>query len=202
MKWRGLKLNVNGVMAPYPEASALVDLVEEVLARQEEVPHRTLELGCGSGGPTIAMLKERIINTAVATDIDGIAVRRTRQNAETNEIEPHRLRVRLGRSWDPIRDGEQFDLIVANPPYCKTDECTAPDPLVSLDGGEDGLDVIREFIAGVPEHMTPGGRFIFTIGQGQYRAVKALLADAGLKVDEFRRCPRVGVIRYLVTSHG
>ena len=77
-------------------------------------------------------------------------------------------------------------MIIANPPYIRTDviETLAPEvrcaePRLALDGGEDGLDFYRRIIREAPAHMVIGGRIMLEIGYDQAAEVTALLQEAG-----------------------
>jgi release factor glutamine methyltransferase len=82
--------------------------------------------------------------------------------------------------------GERFDLIVSNPPYIPhlqipdlQPEIAYYEPRLALDGGSDGLAVIRRLIADGPQHLRPGGALLCEIGDGQAAAVTALAREAG-----------------------
>src|SRR5690606_6971731 len=83
--------------------------------------------------------------------------------------------------------GEQFDLIVSNPPYIESGtiarlprEVRLFDPRRALDGGADGLEAFRAITRGVRPHILPGGWIALEIGWGQGEAVSALVHTAGL----------------------
>lgn len=80
----------------------------------------------------------------------------------------------------------QFEIIVSNPPYIERDtietlmpEVRLHEPLMALDGGEDGLDFYRRIVRGSMEHLTGGGMLFFEIGYNQGEAVKALMEQCG-----------------------
>jgi release factor glutamine methyltransferase len=74
------------------------------------------------------------------------------------------------------------DVVVANLPYLTTQEASADEgslrfePRAALDGGADGLDVIRRLLAQLPEHLAPGGVALLEVGAGQADAVRDLVA--------------------------
>ena len=81
-----------------------------------------------------------------------------------------------------------FDLVVANPPYIRSEEIAALDPevadydpAIALDGGADGLDAYRVIAARLPIWLKPGGVFALEIGYDQAVSVIALLEEAGLQ---------------------
>jgi release factor glutamine methyltransferase len=87
------------------------------------------------------------------------------------------------------------DLVVANPPYLPTGliptlspEVSRHDPLIAMDGGADGLAVIRRLVAEAPARLAPGGALVLeTFGGEQVRTVAALLREQGFTGVETRR---------------
>ena len=78
-------------------------------------------------------------------------------------------------------------MLVANAPYVPTSaialmppEARDHEPLVALDGGADGLDVLRRLVAGAPAWLAPGGHVLFECGEQQREAALTLVAGAGL----------------------
>ncbi len=80
----------------------------------------------------------------------------------------------------------KFDIIVSNPPYIRSGELPGlmpevreHEPMLALDGGEDGLDFYRRILAGCREHLCGGGMLFLEIGYDQGQAVSGLMAEAG-----------------------
>ena len=88
--------------------------------------------------------------------------------------------------------GEKYDLIVSNPPYIPTGDIAAlsaevhREPMLALDGGEDGLTFYRRFISVLPKHLNPGGAIIFEIGYDQEAGLSELCRKASLPCEIFR----------------
>jgi release factor glutamine methyltransferase len=87
-----------------------------------------------------------------------------------------------------FRSGPRFDVICSNPPYVPTaviptlaPEVRDFEPLIALDGGPDGLDVIREIIAQAGDFLAPGGSLCLEIGDGQDAAVVELMTSKGFE---------------------
>ena len=81
---------------------------------------------------------------------------------------------------------KKYDMIVSNPPYIKRDviptlevEVKDHDPMLALDGGEDGLDFYRVITEQAPEHLKKKGRLMYEIGHDQGQQVKELMENAG-----------------------
>jgi release factor glutamine methyltransferase len=97
--------------------------------------------------------------------------------------------------------GKKFDLILANPPYIKTEviqtleEQVKREPILALDGGADGLALIKKLTNQAPKYLEKGGALLLEIGYDQGDAVKALFEKAGFKQVEVKKdlggCDRV-----------
>ena len=88
----------------------------------------------------------------------------------------------------------QFDLIVSNPPYIRSDEVFTLDssvrdyePIWALDGGEDGYKFYRAIIKYWKSLLRPGGSIIFEVGEGQAETVKEMLLSAGFRAAYTRK---------------
>lgn len=172
----GLDLSVNpSVLIPRPETELLVDLALELN------PSSVLDLGTGSGAVALAIKHERPKCRVVAVEADLAALLVARRNAAKLNLE---VDFRHGRWFEPVA-GERFDLVVSNPPYVAAGDPHLPslrhEPRSALVAGSDGLDCIRDILKGVLTHLRPGGWLLLEHGMGQDRAVRALLAAAGLE---------------------
>jgi len=109
---------------------------------------QALDLCTGSG--IQALLAASHAKRVVAVDINERAIRCTRFNVSACGC--RNIEVRIGDLYEPV-DKEQFDLITANPPF-------VPSPVNSLgfrDGGHSGEDIQSRIVAGIPDHLAPGG---------------------------------------------
>ena len=172
----GLDLSVNpSVLIPRPETELLVDLA---LGRNAE---SVLDLGTGSGAIALAIKHERPSCRVVAVDADLSALLTAKRNATKLNLE---IDFRHGRWFEPLA-GERFELIVSNPPYVALGDPHLPalrhEPAAALLAGPDGLDCIRDISKGARSHLSPGGWLLLEHGQGQERAVRALLQAAGIE---------------------
>lgn len=157
-------------------------LVEEVmkLKAKLEAP-RVLDMCTGSGCIIISLKKlwQKII--ATGSDVSEKALLVAKENAARNEAEVCFIHSDL---FENISD--KYDVIVSNPPYIRTDvikglakEVKEHDPMLALDGKEDGLFFYRRIIAEGQNHLQNGGYLCFEIGHDQAEAVSGLLAAAG-----------------------
>lgn len=124
----------------------------------------------------------------IATDIIPEAVALARRNVERLGLSAS-IEVRVGDLDAALADsdiGEGFDIVCSNPPYVTSAEWERLDrnvrdyePRSALDGGADGLDVVRRVIAAAPRTLAPGGALLCEIGAGQGDSAVALARDAG-----------------------
>jgi release factor glutamine methyltransferase len=173
-----------GVLIPRPETERLV---EEALGEMGEAG-RFLDLGTGSGAIAVALLTERPGWTAAAVEISPEAAAIARRNAEKHGV-AGRLDLREGSLFGPV-GGERFDLIVSNPPYIPSGEIVAlatevarHEPREALDGGLDGLDLVREILAEAPDRLEEGGRLFVEFGADQGERVRRIAEDSGRYAD-------------------
>ena len=203
----GLKLMLSPeTLEPRPDTETLVDLVlpfvREVVEREGAC--RILDLGTGTGAIPLALLNEVPQAVAVGVDISADALATARLNAEALGLAARFTA--LQSDWFTKISG-RFHLIVSNPPYIRSTDIGALqpevkrfDPLVALDGGEDGLDAYRTIAAGAAAYLEAGGRVALEIGFDQKADVSAIFGAAGyqLTADAF---DLAGNDRVLVFGH-
>lgn len=181
--FRDLTLQVSDkVLIPRPETEELVERIFQVVAPEgSERPLRVCELGVGSGAISIALARAWPRARVWATDLSWDALEVARGNVACHELDG-RVCLLHGNLFDPLDpQGEPFDLIVSNPPYIPTGELAGLDadvrdhePHLALDGGEDGLLLIRAILEQAVNHLRPGGWWFLEIGHTQGRAVLEL----------------------------
>ena len=150
------------VLIPRPETEFLVVAALDVLRREKPSSPRILDLCTGSGAVVVAIGTQYAMAELVATDISAAALEVARDNAEHHDLN-ERIEFREGDLWAGVA-GEQFDLIVANPPYIGLREreslmtdVVAHEPELALFSGDDGMACTERIIAGAAEHLRPGG---------------------------------------------
>jgi release factor glutamine methyltransferase len=180
-EFRGLHLQVGpAVLIPRPETECLV---EAALARAPK-DGRVIDLGTGSGAIALAMAHARPDLCVIATDRSPQALAQAKANAEALAL-PNAPCWQQGSWWAAVPAGHRFNLVLSNPPYI-----AALDPHLSqgdlrfepreaLVGGPDGLDALREIIAGAAAHLQADGWIILEHGFDQGEAVRRLLSEAG-----------------------
>jgi release factor glutamine methyltransferase len=180
----GMRITVtSGVFVPRWRTEFLVAQAI-ALARPGDV---VADLCCGAGAMGIAVATAVDRAELHAADIDPAAVSCARQNAAAF-LGP-RGHVYQGDLYEPLPSGlrGQVAVLVANVPYVPTGEigllpaeARAYEPLAALDGGPDGLDVLRRVAAGAPGWLTPGGHLLIETSERQAHAAQAAFTAVGL----------------------
>ena len=168
------------VLIPRPDTETLV--IEAIDWLKQRSQPRVLDIGTGSGCIAISLAVNCRQAQVTAIDLSAAALAIAQQNAEKHGV-TDRIRFLHGDLFAPLADNEQFDLIASNPPYITSAEMETLQPDVrlhephsALDGGPDGLDVIRRLIAAAPPHLAAGGSLLIEIDGAQADAVTQLLA--------------------------
>ncbi len=168
---------------PRPDTETVVDLALSIAAEEGWRDRRIelLDVGTGTGCLLLSLIAELPRAHGLGTDLSPAAIEVARRNASRLEL-ADRARFQVARSFEGIAGS--FDLVVSNPPYIPTDEIAGLDPEVrcfdphlALDGGADGLDIVRQIVE-VSANRRPVARgwFIVEIGAGQARALVELIA--------------------------
>jgi release factor glutamine methyltransferase len=195
------------VLIPRPETEHLVEKVIE-LAASFSAP-RIIDVGTGSGAIAVALACHLLHAAITATDVSVSALVIARENAARNRVSD---RIRFFEA-DLLATfaGEQFDIVVSNPPYvAEADRASLAaevrdyEPDLALFAGEDGLEFYRRLIPSAFDAVTPGGFIALEIGYGQSPAIAQLLAITGFQQIEFlpdlRGIPRVACAKRLDRS--
>jgi HemK-like putative methylase len=154
------------VLRPRPWTVAQSRWAAELL-RATPGATRILELCAGAGhiGLLTLAMSDALPVRLVTVDVNPAACEYTRRNAAAAGL-GERVEVREGRIDDVLTQGERFDLVVADPPWVARSETDRfpDDPLVAIDGGDDGLDVVRECLRASEHHLEPGGSVVLQLG--------------------------------------
>ncbi|MFU8856543.1 MAG: peptide chain release factor N(5)-glutamine methyltransferase [Deferrisomatales bacterium] len=168
------------VLVPRPETETLV---AAALGRMGEAG-RLADLGTGSGAVAVALLRERPGWSGVGVDLSESALEVAQANVAHSGLGP-RLDLRSGDLFEPLA-GDLFDAVVSNPPYIPSAEIPGLeaevaifDPRLALDGGDDGLGVIRRIVEQAPAHLAGGGFLALEFGTGQEGEVIGLIQGEG-----------------------
>lgn len=170
------------VLIPRSETELLVEGVLQAIPK--DAPARVLDLCTGSGCIAISIAAERPLASVWATDLSPDALAVAKQNAEALGVDG-RVTFFQGNLFDAVPKDATFDVIVSNPPYVRLDELPGlqkevqKEPKLALDGGVDGLVVIRPLVVAAMPRLKAGGTLALEISDDQGAAVKALLDAAG-----------------------
>lgn len=175
------------VLTPRPDTETLVEAALEVgdalAGSRPDKRIRVLDLCTGSGAVAISLAGERPLWSVSGADISLAALDVARYNArKALEREITLLQSDLFSAIDG-----KFHLITANPPYVPTDQARSlklkgwKDPLIALDGGDDGMDLIRRIVAEAPAFLEEGGALVMEMDPAQIPCAGELLAEAGFR---------------------
>ena len=176
-------------LIPRPETELLVEQTLLILSEKSfKKPPVVLEIGTGSGAVAVALAKEAKDIFVVASDISGDALRLAKENTASSGL-LHRIKFVHGNLLDPfrlLREREPFDIILSNPPYIPFPEIEGLDkevrdyePIIALDGGEDGLSFCRDIVSQAPLYLKKGGWLLLEIGQAQGGKVSEFIDKRG-----------------------
>jgi release factor glutamine methyltransferase len=165
-------------LIPRPETERLAELMLKQIPVETSSGVRLADIGTGSGVLAITLALERPGLEVVATDISADTLALARENGLAHGIDG-----RIKWLQTDLLSGvdTDFDFLVTNLPYIPTAEmATLPrevrhDPPLALDGGADGLEVIRRFIEAAPSHLKPGAGVLLEIGISQASGVADIL---------------------------
>jgi len=184
----GLTFGVNEhVLIPRQDTEILV---EEVM-RDLHDGVNILDMCTGSGCILLSLLHYSNDTTGVGVDLSEEALKVAQANAERLGKES-RVRFVQSNLFEAL--DEQFDIIVSNPPYIRTDviemlmpEVRDHDPRMALDGMADGLFFYRKIIDEAGNYLKRGGQLFFEIGHDQAQDVIALMREHGYKEIEVKK---------------
>jgi len=188
-------------LIPRPETE---QLVEKVLAEVGNPAVRVVDVGTGSGVIALTLALERPEASVTAVDVSREALALAGENAAL-----HGLSERVDFLESDLLAGVAgpFDVIVANLPYIATGEMAGlspevrRDPVLALDGGDDGLALVSRLIESAPVFLSAGGVLALEIGHDQAGRVEFLLTANNYRDIKILRDYQ-GIERILIARHG
>lgn len=186
--WRHFSLTVSkAVLIPRPETECLIDLAKEAVKNCPITYQETgnwADLGTGSGAIAFGLAEAFTSATIHAVDCSASALAIAQLNAQQLGLQ-QRIQFYQGSWWQPLAQN-QFRGMVSNPPYIPSSwipqlqpEVANHEPLAALDGGNDGLDCIRQLIDTSPDYLQPGAIWLIEMMAGQAETVVQLLRQNG-----------------------
>ncbi len=175
-EFMGIELLLNNqTLIPRPDTEILVEKAIEII--NKNMFKYVIDIGTGSGAIAISLAKYCNINID-AIDINEKALEMCKKNAYLNNIK----NINFIQSDIFSNINSKYDIIVSNPPYIKTNEISSLEknvkdyePLLALDGGEDGLIFYKKIIDKAKLYLNRGGYLMFEIGYNQANDVKHLM---------------------------
>ena len=192
----------NDTLIPRPETELMV---EKLVCIYKKKKINILDIGTGSGCILISLLSELKQSNCIGIDISKktikIAIKNSKKINQKNNIKF------LNRSLSNFHH-KKFDLIVSNPPYIRTRDIKNLDnsikyyePKIALDGGNDGLDVIKKVIYKSKEILKVNGLLALEIGNGQLRKVSTLLLKNLFRIEhnikDYKNNTRCLIAKYI-----
>jgi len=169
-------------LVPRPETELLI---YKLISHFKNKKIRILDVGTGSGCILISILKELKLSNGVGIDISPKAINTAKINSKNHNLE-NRSKF---KACDISRFQEgKYDLIISNPPYIPTreiknlsEDIKNYEPITALDGGIDGLDLIKKVIYKSEELIKTNGLLALEIGYNQYHKVSRILKSYGYR---------------------
>jgi len=196
----GLKFKVTPqTLIPRPETELLV---ETALNWIQENPNKSiaLDIGTGTGCIPISIAVHKPLVKFTAADISSDALKIAQENAQQHGVQD-RVSFESSNLYENI--DSKFDLICSNPPYIPTDVLRGVDvykkePTLALDGGVDGLSIIRTIIEKAAKYLLPKGMLLIEIEASQGDAVKKIATKSFTSTDIHVKKDLAGHDRLLV----
>jgi release factor glutamine methyltransferase len=196
-EFRGLEFLVNkSVLVPRPETETLVETAVNILNKKNKDVEkiRVLDLCTGSGAIAVSIKSEMPETDVWATDICGQALETAKTNAarllQGSAVLFYQGDLFNALPFNALSDNApqnvKFSVIVSNPPYIPSNEIKTlaaevqNEPLIALDGGQSGLDIIERIVEGAPDYLSKNGALLMeTAGKKQTEKIAVLLEKKG-----------------------
>ena len=177
------------VLIPRPDTEIIIEQVLDIYKNKDNV--NFLEVGIGSGCIGLSILKEKRFFKATGVDLSQDCIEICRYNANRLGVGD---RLKLLKSDVDNLIFHKYDLIISNPPYIKKIDLNKLDkeiknyePKLALDGGLEGLSVIRKVIRKSSNLLKTNGKLILEIGHDQREQVRKMLNDNNFYIDRITK---------------
>ena len=158
------------VLIPRQETELLVDTAIVQAKSLDKSQISIVDVGTGSGAIAVSLALNIPTSSVIAVDISESALTIADDNRRAHGLYS-RIKLRRGNLLEPIV--EKIDILVSNPPYIKSDKLTSlqeevlKEPMVALDGGDDGLELIKKLLCQAVDKMSNPGVILFEIDSDQ-----------------------------------
>ena len=172
-----------GILIPRPETELMVEKLVKMFKSKKIT---LLDIGTGSGCILISLISELNKSFGIGIDISKKALSAAKKNSLKHNVND---KIKLyNKSFTDLHN-QKFDLIVSNPPYLESrtlnnldDDIRKYEPIVALDGGNDGLDVVKKVIYKAKEILKIKGTLAIEIGNEQFNKISVLLKKNRFKI--------------------
>jgi len=195
------------VLIPRPETECLIESISPLLNDEQSL--RVLEIGVGSGAIIIAMASDYPHHFYYGTDCSQEAISIASKNITNHVKSSTHVILNHGNYWEPFINPSPFDIIVSNPPYIPTSEIDLLqpeiknyEPKVALDGGCDGLTIIRHIINHANNFLKSKGYLVLEIGADQKKAVTDIAISTGFYDSIICHPDYAGLDRVIICQKG
>jgi len=182
-----------GVLIPRPETECLVEKALSILTDQVfsfHEPQQILEIGTGSGAIILALATECPNALFFASDLSIPAIELAKKNAKCHHLD-QKIVFFSSDLFACLRENTYpFDMILSNPPYIPTPvinrlqpEIVQYEPLIALDGKQDGLYFIQKIVCNAYRYLKPRGVLLLEIGHDQRKAVENIIESCNAYED-------------------
>ena len=180
--WSKIFVVNRNTLIPRPETELLCESVIKTIKNKKLF---ILDIGTGTGCVLLSILSEIKKSRGIGIDISKKAIDVAKKNS--NNLKLNKRAKFFSRSLEDIY-GYKFDLVVSNPPYIRTcdiknlsDDVRRFEPKIALDGGKDGLDVVKKVIYKSKTILKKLGWLALEIGHGQYYKVSQILKEQSFR---------------------
>ena len=182
--WRDKFITNKNALIPRPDSEHLVEQTLRIIKKNQS--KRILDVGVGSGCLSISILKERPYCKCDAIDLSKNALKLAKINANLHQLSD---RIKFYKRDVDNFYYDKYDLIISNPPYINKHKIKYLDsiiyePKIALDGGLDGLEVIRKVISKSKHLLKINGKLILEIGYDQKYKVSKFLKEKSFCINK------------------
>jgi len=177
------------VLIPRPDSEIIIEQVLDIFKNKNNL--NFLEVGIGSGCIALSILREKKAFLATGVDLSQDCIKICKYNADKLGVAN---RIKLLKSDVDNLIFRKYDFIISNPPYIKKfdlnklkKEVKNYEPRLALDGGIDGLSVIRKVIKKSSELIKKQGKLFLEIGYGQKEPVKKMLKENNFYINKITK---------------